>query len=541
MSRSLLHLSLALLLVGCDSQMHLTGTPQLAALPSSQAVRATAVPGAAGTTITIDDPSVLPSPVRMAADLKAVIGQVSVAVTRMPNGSYVFTIPAGSKPPQDVAGNYEIVFVMDERLSQVVELNTGSPVQFGQPPVQTNPAGGSIALGLDIFLTANIATSTANVDNYQFTWSASTSAQGPWQPIPGQGKQVKWTPAAAGNYFIKIDAVDPASQQVYSTVTPAAVVFVTQPKDIIQTDPTSGAIQRGNAVTVKFNTPSGLTGANLSYAWSYGLTANGPWTTITGSGSQVTWLPTDVGNYFLKADVSNKDTGAVNTFVSPQAVVFVSESKPIVTADHPNAKRGDRINLTLNVPNPGSGPFAWYYARTSGPSTSGGSPSLAGAPGTWVPLIGTGSSISTVTTDAGTYNFRVDIPQPDGSVKSFTTTNPVLNVTEPTPILHTTPAFTSFNPGSSTSLTLEATGVDEVNYHYLWYVSTNPAAGWTSLPFDAGNDQTKKSFTITGNTTARYPSGSYYARADAIANDGSVTYSFISSAPVFTVTNAVVR
>ncbi|MDB5098434.1 MAG: hypothetical protein JWM80_2855 [Cyanobacteria bacterium RYN_339] len=533
MRRSLSAVLVALALIGCDSQIHMTATPQLAPITADQAIRATAAVGAGGTAVSIDDPSKLPSAVRMAADLKAAVGTVKVPVTRLPNGSYVFTVPAGTKLAVDVAGNLEIMFVMDDRLSQQITLNTGSPVQFAQPPVQAVPA--TLARGLDVVLTAN---TTAPADTYQFTWNAGTSANGPWTPIPGEGKQVKWTPAAAGNYYLKVDAVNRQNQQSYSSVTPSAVVFVLDPKDVITSTPTSGAIARGDISRLKFNQPLGLTATNATYAWSYGASANGPWQNINGSGDQVDWQPTAVGSYFVKTEVSNKDTGTVNTFVSPQAVVFVSESRPIITADKPITQRGERINLALNVANPGKGPFAWFIARGSN-STTGASAGAAAA-GSWTPLSGTGSSISTIATDAGVFNFRVDIPQTDGSVKSFTTTDPVLNVLETTPLIHSDPPFDVFDSGGSSALVLEAKGVDET-YRYLWYLSLNPAQGWTSQPINQVSDLHTKRYNLQSRNTLKLVPGSYFARVDATSADGSVTYTFTSSSPVITITNAVIR
>jgi hypothetical protein len=528
-------LVLAVALIGCDSQIHMTATPQLAPLGMDQAIRATATPGTAGVAVSIDDPSKLPSAVRMAADLKVAVGGVKVPVTRLPNGSYVFTVPAGTKLSVDVAGNFEVVFVMDDRLSQQVTLYSGSPVQFGQPPVQAAPA--TLARGLDVVLTANTEVST---DTYQFTWSAGTSANGPFSTIPGEGKQVKWTPAAAGNYYIKVDAVNRANQQSYSTITPSAVVFVLDPKDVVTTTPTSGAVSRGDTVNLKFNKPQGLAGTNLSYAWSYGASAQGPWSTIAGSGDNVDWLPTTVGSYFVKTEVSNKDTGTVNTFVTPQAVAFVSETRPIITSDHPIVNRGERINLTLNVANPGKGPFAWFIARGSTTPT-GGAPSSIASAGSWTPLPGNGTTLSTVATEAGVFNFRVDIPQPDGSVKSFTTTDPVLNVQEPSPIVHTDPRFDTISAGGSTDLVLDAPGIDESQYRFIWYLSQNPAAGWTPQAIVAQQDLKAKRFFLRQQNTLRLTPGAYYARVDATATDGSVTYTFISSTPALTVSNDVQR
>jgi hypothetical protein len=538
MSRFRGALLLAIALTACDSQVHMSTTPQLPPVGRDAAVRASATATAGGTQITIDDPARLPEAVRNASSLEAASGGLKVPVVRLPNGSFSFQLPAAGKVSPDLAGNLAVVFVIDQRASQLVLLSTGSPVQFAQPLVQTEPAPATIARGLDVMLTAN---TQADESKYQFIWFASTSASGPWQTIPGDGKRVKWTPSSSGNYYIKVDAVERASQQAYSAVTPAAVVFVLDPKDVITTQPASGTIARGEPVTLKFNRPGGLVGSNLSYSWSAATSANGPWSVITGAGDSVSWLPTGVGSYFVKVEVSNKDSGSVNTFTSPNAVVFVNESRPIVTADRPIIERGEKINLTLNVANPGSGPFAWFYQRTAAPSTTGGSSALNPSSGSWVPLQGKGKTIGTVSTDAGVYNFRVDLPQADGSVKSFTTADPVLNVQETTPLIHTDPPFNVVETGGSSTLVLEARGIEEDQYRFLWYLSLNPAQGWTSQPINQVDDLHRKRFNLNSRATIRLAAGSYFARCDATSLDGSVTYSFNSTTPVLTITNTTSR
>lgn len=520
----------ALLLAGCDSQIHMTGTPAIAPAPQGAAVRAltTDMP-TGGKLVTIDNPQLLPEAVRTAADLKVAFGGVKVPVTRNPGGYYTFSVPASARIQQDLSGNLRVVFVMDDTKSQIVTLATGSPVQFAQPPVLTEPGPAFIAKGLDVILKANTAAST---EQYQFTWSYGLSPQGPWQPIPGSGKEVEWTPPMPGNFFIKVDAVDRASQQAYSTVTPSALVFVSDAKDVITTEPPSGAIERGREVTLKFNRPSGLKGENLTYAWSYGASPQGPWQVISGDGASVNWLPTNAGSYFVKVETSNRETGDVNTFVSPQAVVFVNEGQPIVQVSSQTVDRGDAVQLTLGIPTAGDGPFTWYHMR-------------AGAQTGWTLMNGTSKSVTFITNEAGAYSFRVDIPQTGGGIKSFNTTDAVLNVAElGAPLLQSDPPNEVIAPGSSVTLQLNAAGVTEDKHKFTWYVSTNPAMGWTALPIDSTSDLYRKRYvwrtslggtTVGGQPISPTSAGSYYVRVDATERTGTHSYTFTSAGPVFTV------
>ncbi len=517
-------LMLALALPACDSQLPLTGTP---AIPPAVGARATLAASAAGTTVTIDKPGTLPAAVRDAADLKVAIGPALIAVTRDPGGYYAFTVPVGSRIEPDVAGAWKVLFVMDDVASQIVTLQTGSPVLFADPPVLTDPAPALLVRGLELALTAN---TRAEAAQYQFTWSFGTSAAGPWLPIAGQGKAVAWTPPADGNYFVKVDAVDRATRQSYSTVTPSALVFVTDGDEVITTVPTSGAAERGGTIRLAFNRPAGLGGGDLDYAWSWGPSPHGPWTPISGNAPEVAYRPTAIGSAYIKAEVSSRATNRVTTFVTPDAAVFVDERRPIVTADPGTALRGDRIGLTLNLA--ATGPVNWYYGKG----------------GAWTPLTGTGRTNSFVVNEAGTYGFRVDVPDADGAIDTFTTTDPVLNVSEgTTPLVTSDPPNSVINRGASVKLVLNARGVDEANYRYIWYVSNSPNGGWSALPVERASDLYKKTYEWQTETRVRLPdggsriliqpAGSYFVRVDASEKHGSKTYTFTSSSPVVTIEN----
>ena len=74
---------------------------------------------------------------------------------------------------------------------------------------------------------------------YDLTTVQAPSASGPFQSIPGAGKAIDWTPAQAGNYFIKIDAIDRASHQTSSAVSGQALVLVTSALPDRSVDPLS--------------------------------------------------------------------------------------------------------------------------------------------------------------------------------------------------------------------------------------------------------------------------------------------------------------
>lgn len=530
--RPMLTLAIAALVsAGCESTFNMAGQPAVAPLGQEAAVRAILATGAGGTFVTIDNPRALPAAVQAAGKLEVAIGSTKIPVTRNPGGYYTFSVPASASMSPDVSGNWKVVFVLDERASQIVTLQTGSPVQFANPPVLTDPSPGFIVRGLEVKLRANTDAST---EKYQFTWAYATSANGPWQPIPGQGKEVEWTPPAQGNYVIKVDAVDRTTQQSYSTTTPAALVFVTDGDEVITTTPANGSVDRGQPVTLVFNRPQGLRGDDLSYSWSVGPSGQGPWTLVQGSGTSIQWLPTTVGSYFVKTEVSSRTTGEVNTFVSPEAVVFVNEGKPIVTANPSTVLRGDRVNLSVNLPVQQGALVSWFYSRTG-----------AGPTATWTPLVGNGQTNGFLVNEAGSYSFRVDMPDAQGAIKTFTTTDPVLNVSEgDVPLITSEPRNAIVKQGAIVTLKLNARGVDDSNFRYTWFIATTPGA-WRALPIDNAREATVPTFDwdteprieVADDVFRVNPEspGAYFVRVDAAERNGPAVYTFTSSTPVVTI------
>lgn len=514
MRRFPMELFLALTVLSCNSNLHFVGRPTTPAMSDASAIRAIMTGGAEGCEITISDPSLLPPAVRNASHLQVAFGSTLVTVVRQPNGTYTFVIPPGVTVAHDVDGMLTVVFVMERTNSQIVKLATGSPLTFGNPTILTTPGTGAIALGQYITLQANTEAASSQ---YDFTWSVSTSKNGPWQPIPGDGKVVKWLPLAAGNYFVNVSAVDQSTHRVYSTISPEPVVLVTDPEDLVTTEPVTGSIVRGCSVKLHFNAPEGLNTKGAVYSWSVGQSEQGPWSRIPGNGDTLTWTPTEAASYFVCVDVAR--TGATNTetFTTSLPVVFVRESQQLISASATTVERGVPTLLTLNVPEIGNGPFNWYFAL------------LTGCPLAWLPAGTGGPTYRFVPTDVGSYVFRIDLPQPDGSIKSFVSQDPTLSVVETVPVVMANPESAPL--GATVLLTTPVPCQDApISWYYLCQDAVSRADG-LSAPAWVVIDGIGPTIPFTPPVP-----GLYTFRVDVPQPDGTIK-SFINTQPALTITS----
>jgi hypothetical protein len=134
-------------------------------------------------------------------------------------------------------------------------------------------------------------------------------------------------------------------------------------------------------------------------------------------------------------------------------------------------------------------------------------------------------------------------------VRSFTTADPIFSVTEGSiPLISSDPPNAVVRRGSAVTLKLNARGVDEDNFTYLWYNALNPLAGWSAITVPEVPDSQKKTFlwrteyTLTdpfgGTRLIQQHSGSYFIRVDAFEKTGARRmYTFTSTSPIVTIEN----
>jgi hypothetical protein len=250
------------------------------------------------------------------------------------------------------------------------------------------------------------------------------SAQGPWSSITGAGSTLEWTPSSAAAYYVRVDVSIPGATGVNTFVSPLPAIYVHESQPLITADvPT---VERGVPTLLTLNVPGVGVGP---FNWFFAL-AGAPlfWVPAGTGGPAYRFVPTDVGSYFFRVDLPLSD-GTIQTFVSEAPTLAVVETVPIVTALPNSAPLGATVVLTTPVPSQGA-PISWYYLCQDAVSPAAG----ATAP-TWVVIDGIGSSVPFTPPAPGLYTFRVDVPQPDGTIKHFFNTQPALTVTSVIPVI----------------------------------------------------------------------------------------------------------
>lgn len=461
-------LVLTLFLAGCASTAELTMSPAGQVVPAAS-VAATLTTGAAGQQVLIEDPSALPADLRSALKLEVVAGGAKVPVARSATGALSFSLAANARVEQDLAGTLQVLFVVDDLRTWAVALRTAAEVRFDALPVVTAPAPAVVTRGFPVTLRAATATTDAT---HQFTWAWAAAAAGPWQPIPETGKSVEWEPAQAGNFFVRVEAVDRVRGRVQSVVTPTAVVFVREADEAFTSDPASGQVVRDEPVTLRFAAPPELGTGPRPLAWSVGTSVQGPWIAIPGDAAEIRWEPPTAGSWFVRVEAA--DAKAVRrTFVSPRAVVVATEGPERIRATEPaGGAVAENQAVTLAFAPPAGlvgDAWAWSAAMT--------------AQGPWTPIAGAGASVRWRPTAPGAWFVRVQAPDQDLEIRTFTSGKPIVVVANVPDRIRVAQA--SAERGDAVGLTLSgATGTGPYTWSYARVPAGQPltTANWIRMP-----------------------------------------------------------
>ncbi|MFN8673078.1 MAG: hypothetical protein U0457_13490 [Candidatus Sericytochromatia bacterium] len=469
--------------------------------------------GVSGSSVRISNLKNIPSDIKNANSIKVVMdsSKVTFPVTRNSDGSLSFNVPSSVKINSN--GDFNAVFILDDQKSYLVTLKTGSQVKLESPGVVLSNPTGAIIKGEKIKLTANISKEFKG--NLNYNWYYTTNpASGQFFSISGNNQTVEWTPNASGGYFIKVDMIDKETGAISTYTTPASTIFVTDAKDIFSISPSSGTVLRGKDVNLSLNLPN-LDPSKYDFAWSVGASAQGPFTSVSGSGQNVDWSTSNSGNFYVKVDVLNKETNQNSSYTSSEPIIFVTENENIIATEpsQGNVARGGSIKLTSNAPVSESSSFSWFYAASpQGPwqSIAGGSKSVD-----WTPPLAGSFYVKTDVVDSNTKN-----------VSTFTSPKAIVFVSEASNVFKTLPIVANVRRGSYVTVSADIPGAVGKNYQYNWSISTSAQGPFQAI-FNASGDSK------TNNIRWRPANeGSYFVKVDAVNIDNQQVVSFTSPNPI---------
>lgn len=346
-------------LAGCDVPSSLsTRTPAANAVTLRAAILTTAT----GQSLRILDTSPLPESFRNSSQLQAILDNSNTVYTfeRNADGSLSMSLPAGRRP--DSEGKIELL-ITNGTQSQLVILDTSPFVALQSEAIQVSP-GNTVTLGTELKLTAQFQEDFA-VEDYILNWSAATSAAGTFLPLSGHQSTVTWTPAQAGNYFIRLVMQNKQTGASSTYTTAAPLIFVNGTDQLLRTLPASGQILTGDRLTLEANFPEAEGKERL--LWSFSQSPVGPFQPIAETGQSIRWEPPMAGSYYLRVQVPQSD-GSLDAYTTSQALVQVSDPDNLVrtTPESGEIIRGESIQLQTTLQDlPLGTEYLWSYGNSA--------------------------------------------------------------------------------------------------------------------------------------------------------------------------------
>lgn len=228
------------------------------------------------------------------------------------------------------AGRFYIRASVTRNDGSISNFSSADPLVLVSEPAQAIRASrGNLELGQFVRLSNN---TTERGPAFRYSWSYSSSAQGPFTPMTtlesSTQATVTWYPPAAGAYFIKTEVSNSDAQTTLSFTSSEPLVRVNEGQPFFSTSPASGRIQPNDALTLRSRFDNG--GRSFNYGWAYSSSNVGPFTPIGGSSAtEILWdddnKPT--GTYFIRFQATAPGTERIIRFVSQTPLVFVSENE----------------------------------------------------------------------------------------------------------------------------------------------------------------------------------------------------------------------
>lgn len=483
-----------LMLAGCSAPASLNARIGASGTP----LRATIVSSATGQTLRVQ-PDQLPEGLRSAPEIQAILdnSNTTYTVQRNADGSLSIPLPAGLQP--DSTGQIDLLLSDGSTRSWPLRFDTGPLLKLAVQPIAITPSA-QVVLGTSLTLKLNIADAATDLTPFVFSWSAASSAQGPFVPISGTGASVSWEPAAAGNYYLRLEMRDTRSGAASVYTTPAAAVFVAAPERIALTEPADGRVLAGDEITLKANIPEF---SSLAWLWSYSQSPVGPFTPIAAQGASIRWEPPVAGSYYLR--LQGTSGGAEQVYTSSRPLVLVAAADEVIATTPASGLvvRGQSLRLSASVPGATTGSrYLWSYGSS--------------AQGAFTAISGESQVIDWIPDTTGEFFLRVRVADASGQEKTYTSSKVLVSVRDSDDRFIVTPSPASLIRGQSVLLGLRDIPADR---NINWFFAASAQAPFQAIPGQGQN--VRWTPPIAGN---------FFLRAEVTgANQPKATYTSASA------------
>lgn len=404
-------------------------------------------------------------------------------------------------------GNYFLRLEMRHRQNLSVSSYTTPTAQLrvldSDRLALTEPASGAVLEGEKITLRANLPEYSES-QGLRYLWSYAPSPQGPFVPLSAEGVSITWDPPRAGSYYLRLQVL--SGQDTSTYISSQALVQVSPADSVITTQPASGSLVRGEAVTLSTTLPEA---PERNYTWFYGLSPQASFSPIPGSGRSLQWRPTLTGDFYLRLRISDAKTGQTRSYTSSKSLVSVRDSDALFTTVPAPAslRKGESVQLTLND-SAASTNTVWSYASA--------------AQGPFLPIPATGRSVLWTPPSPGSFYLRAESPRADGSLATWVSANSLVTVSERSDVIFTEPTLANLQLGQP--VVLRST-LSIPSGSYSWSYASSPVGPFIPVPsLESGSR----------SAVTWYPtqSGSWYIRLEVTDPATRSTVSFTSEQPL---------
>lgn len=249
-------------------------------------------------------------------------------------------------------------------------------------------------------------------------------------------------------------------------------------------------VTRGTQITLNANLQDSATASSFEFNWFTSSTAAGPWSPLSGNGSQILMDTPQPVSLFLRVDMVEKNSRVTSSYVSPIPLVAIKDSDTIALTQPASGAiaQGDSIGLTANIPEltDNTASFVWAFSPT--------------AQGPFTPLAQQGKQVTWEPSQAGSFYVRLQASIA-GKTSTYVSSKPLVSVAEADNLVKTNPASGSVVRGEKLQLTANLPNIPPVGMSYNWSYSNSRVGPFTPI---AGNQPT-----LTWNPTQ---TGEFYIR-----------------------------